>query len=345
MIRIMLYLLLPFVSLLFSGNAASVSHTTGKGHTRIAFGSCNNQNEAQPLWPSVLQSDPDLWLWLGDNIYADTKDTAQMRLMYQKQLQNPGYSKLLKKVPVTGIWDDHDFGYDNAGKESAMKVYSQQLFLDFMGVPESNAVRKQEGIYRTYTLGSGDKKVKILLLDVRYFRDNLKTVQGLYLRNHKGDVLGQAQWQWLENELTNSDAQVHIIASGLQVLPTGMVYTNWSAFPEARKRLLTLLEKTKPAIPVLLSGDRHVGELSKIELKGYASPIYELTSSGMTHFRQPKKAGNIFRVGDQIGALNFGLLDIEWEKDKTILTMQIKGLENKTLLERKVEYEKEIQLF
>ncbi|WP_242927404.1 alkaline phosphatase D family protein [Pontibacter vulgaris] len=342
--RITLYLLLPIIGLFLSASLSGfISEAPKKDHTRIAFGSCNNQNEAQPLWPSVLESDPDLWLWLGDNIYADTQDTARLRSMYQQQLQNSGYSKLLKKVPVTGIWDDHDFGYDNAGKESAIKVYSQQLFLDFMNVPKDDSVRTQQGIYRTYTLGKGDKKVKILLLDVRYFRDKLKTMQGLYLRNNTGDVLGEAQWKWLEKELTNSDARVHIIASGLQILPTGMVYTNWSAFPGARKRLLTLLEKTKPAIPVLLSGDRHVGELSKIELKGYTSPVYEITSSGMTHFRQPKKSGNIFRVGEQIGALNFGVLDIEWEKDKTILTMQVKGLENKTLLEKKIEYDKEQQ--
>ncbi|MFD2514957.1 alkaline phosphatase D family protein [Pontibacter locisalis] len=307
-----------------------------ENHIRIAFGSCNDQREAQPLWPSIVNAKPDLWVWLGDNIYADTRDMQNMALDYQLQLQQEGYQRLLATTPVTGIWDDHDFGYDNAGGDFDKKAISQQLFLDFMGVPRDAAVREQQGIYRSYELGEGDKKVKILLLDVRYFRDNLYDIFGLYLPNWTGDVLGEAQWQWLEQELKESDAAVNIIASGLQVLPTGKAYTNWSAFPAARERLLSLLERTRPSAPIILSGDRHVGELSKMDLRGLNYPLYEVTSSGMTHFRNPADGGNNYRIGKQVGALNFGILDIYWKDDATIISMQIRGKEDHILLENEV---------
>lgn len=333
-------LLLVLLCLLCSFTAVTIKTDEPKpdAHTRIAFGSCNDQRQPQPLWPSIVATQPDLWLWLGDNIYADTWNMVTLLRSYQFQQQHEGYQQLLQTTPITGIWDDHDYAYDNAGKYFTKKEQSQQLFLDFIGEPKDAPVRKQEGIYRSYILGEGDQKVKILLLDVHYHRDRLNIVFDMYLPNYSGDVLGEAQWQWLERELTNSDASVHLIASGTQVLPTGLAYTNWSSFPQSRKRLLELIEKTHPAIPLLLSGDRHVGELGKIELEGYKQPLYEITSSGMTHHRRPRKTGNIYRVGEQIGALNFGILDIAWEKDYTAITMEIRGEGNKVLLEQKVVY-------
>ncbi|MBB6612678.1 alkaline phosphatase family protein [Pontibacter sp. Tf4] len=308
------------------------------GNTTIAFGSCNNQSQPQPLWDDIVQAKPDLWVWLGDNIYADTDDMQLMEHSYARQLQVPGYQQLLQICPVTGIWSDHDYANDNADKNSAYKKQSQQLFLNFMGIPAQHPLRQQEGIYRSYTLGQGNHKVKILLLDGLYHRDPLTTLFGLYVPNSHADVLGEAQWQWLEQELTNSDAAVHIIATDLQVLPTSNSYTNWSAYPAARKRLLQLLARTQPAIPLLISGDRHVGELSKTEIKGYPYPLYELTSSGMTHYREAKKDGNRYRVGEQVGALNFGVLHIAWTGAGTTVTMQVRGDEGKLYLQESYTY-------
>lgn len=303
-------------------------------HTTIAFGSCNSQDEPQPLWPAVVAASPDLWVWLGDNIYGDTHNMDTLANKYNRQLQHPGYQALLKTTPVTGTWDDHDFGHNDATASYSQKAQSQQLFLDFMGAPADAPVRKQQGIYRTYTLGEGNQKVKIFLLDTRYHLDPFRRLFGLYLPNYGGDVLGEAQWKWLEEELSDSDAQINVIASSMQILPTGYSYTSWTAFPNARKRLLRLLETTRPANPILLSGDRHVGELAKIELQGYEQPVYEITSSGMTHHRKPSKGGNRYRVGEQIGALNFGVMQIAWGDTKTEVSLQIRDVQNLPLLEQ-----------
>ncbi|GHA77910.1 alkaline phosphatase D family protein [Pontibacter akesuensis] len=335
--------LLLFVLLLASViplKATSVGEDdTAPDRTRIAFGSCNSQAEPQPLWPSIVAAQPDLWVWLGDNIYADTHTMDTLASKYNQQLRQPGYQQLLQSTPITGTWDDHDFGYNDAGKEFEKKAQSQQKFLDFMGVPADAPVREQEGVYRTYTIGEGNRKVKIFLLDVRYHRDEFNKLFDLYLPNYGGDVLGEAQWQWLERELENSDAQINIIASGMQILPNGLAYSSWSAFPNARERLLNLIQTTHPANPILLSGDRHVGELARIELEGYQQPLYEITSSGMTHHREPSKSGNRYRIGEQVGALNFGIFDIAWGENLTQVTMQIRGVGNKVLLEQKLLFE------
>ena len=54
----------------------------------IAFGSCNNQNLPNDLWREIIKNDPDVWIWGGDNIYADTTDMKLMASYYQKVKDN-----------------------------------------------------------------------------------------------------------------------------------------------------------------------------------------------------------------------------------------------------------------
>jgi hypothetical protein len=39
--------------------------------TKIAFGSCNKNEKENPLWEEIIKFDPQMWLWLGDVVYAD----------------------------------------------------------------------------------------------------------------------------------------------------------------------------------------------------------------------------------------------------------------------------------
>ena len=59
---------------------------TDKELSTIAFGSCNHQHEAQPMWQHILENQPELWIWLGDNIYGDTEDMEVMAKKYQQQV-------------------------------------------------------------------------------------------------------------------------------------------------------------------------------------------------------------------------------------------------------------------
>ena len=42
--------------------------------SRIAFGSCQSQDEPLPILRTVLEWEPELFIYLGDNIYGDTND-------------------------------------------------------------------------------------------------------------------------------------------------------------------------------------------------------------------------------------------------------------------------------
>lgn len=315
---------------LYQGQSIDFSQTL----TTIALGSCNRENLPQDMWEHVLAQEPQLWVWLGDNIYGDSEDMSVMKAKYMRQKYAPEYLDFRKQLPIIGTWDDHDFGANDAGKEFSKRAESQELMLDFLDVPKDAPVRSQAGVYQSFTFGPQGKQVKIILLDSRYHRDatvDNPDPKARYLPNEKGTILGEEQWQWLEQELKSSDAQVHLIANGIQVIPEDHGYEKWANFPKERQRLFDLLRKHSVKRPVLVSGDRHIAEISKMTFPYYDYPVYELTTSGLTHsYDKVGDEPNRHRVSKLIGKLNFGLIKIDWSAGQApVLRVEVRGKNEK----------------
>jgi len=142
--------------------------------SRIAFGSCARQDKPQPIWDAVVETKPQRFLFLGDNIYADTEDMDVMRAKYALLAKQPGFQKLKGTCPILATWDDHDYGANDAGAAYPKKQEAQQVFLDFFEVPKNDPRRMQEGVYNAHVFGPAGKRVQVILLDGRYFRSPLK---------------------------------------------------------------------------------------------------------------------------------------------------------------------------
>lgn len=88
--------------------------------------------------------------------------------------------------------------------------------------------------------------------------------------------------------------------------------------------------------PVLISGDRHIAEVSKISLSEDLE-LYEITASGLTHtWNEYREEPNQYREGDIVVALHYGLLDIDWVQKN--MKFQIKGEEQKEYLNQTVPF-------
>lgn len=290
---------------------------------RIAFGSCNNQDEPQPLWHDIANEGIAMWIWLGDNIYADTEDMGEMKRMYDKQKVNARYKAFREAVPtIIGTWDDHDYGINDGGKEFAQKERSRDLALEFLDVPKTSAVWNREGLYQSYELEYQDKTIRAILLDCRYFKDPIKRTKKGYEANEDAELLGEAQWQWLEEELKKEE-DLLIVASGVQIIPEEHRFEKWANFPTERARLFNLLKDENAQQIVLLSGDRHIGEISRV--KAGDQTIYEVTSSGLTHsYEAVGDEPNRHRISKLTGQLNYGLLNIDGQGSIT-LSLSTKG--------------------
>jgi len=296
----------------------------------IAIGSCNRQELPQHIWNNIAKHNPDLWIWLGDNIYGDTNDMAVMKAKYAQQKNGKEYSAFRKKAEVIGIWDDHDFGKNDAGSEYAFKDESRDLMFDFLDVPKSSAAWERKGGYQSYTFGESSQKIKVILLDARYFRGALLRENGVSQKNWEGQVLGEAQWEWLEKELTNSDAAIHLISSGIQFIATEHRFEKWDNFPKERQRMLDLLVKTQAKNAIFLSGDRHISEVAALHVPGYGM-TYDFTSSGMTHSYTASTEYNSYRIGKLVTEKSFGLINIDWSGNEPKVSFTIRRDDNELI--------------
>ena len=304
----------------------------------VAFGSCNKQDMENALWDDVLATNPDVWIWGGDIVYADTDDMEKMGRMYTAQKNVPGYKKLAQEIPIIGTWDDHDYGLNDGGVEFRAKKESQQQLLNFLGVPKDSPRRLQEGVYTSheYTLPAGI--VNIIILDTRYFRtpltpDTLTTKRNAPNAYGQGTILGQKQWQWLDEELRTSKATFNLIMSSVQFLSDKHGFECWGNFPHEVDRLEKMIAKGV----IVLSGDRHISEFSKTEVAGLSYPLIDFTSSGLTHVYDAFSGEeNPYRIGEVVSEKSFGLLTINVRAKSVVFS--IRGDNGKVLGQTQQSY-------
>ncbi len=282
--------------------------------TKIAFGSCNRTHKDQSFWDTIAKLEPDLWISLGDNIYADDLSIGDRLTKYRQLRANFHYSRFVETIPVIGTWDDHDYASNNCGGEFEEKSMSRELFLDFFDL-DFRKFNDISGVYQSFTFGPRGQRTKIVLLDCRYNMDAART--------HK-QLLGQEQWHWLDRELASADFDLLILGSsiGLTSEAVGLGIEGWASYGEDQHRLYSSLNALN--LPTLiLSGDRHQADISRIKLESGAN-IYEFMSSGLTH-ALPIPIPNSARISQLIGERNFGWLEIDWNAPRPSLTMQIRS--------------------
>jgi len=312
--------------------------------TRIAFGSCANQTKPCPIWEVMADYRPQLTLLLGDNVYADQLNGRMQpatpdRIVaaYQVLQQDAGFARLRQQSNLMATWDDHDYGANDAGGDWVHKEASAQAFHDFLGTPAEAAVRQQAGVYQARLFGPPGKRVQVIMLDTRFFRSELPQGDtpkpGFRARPYlpqtgpDAQLLGHEQWQWLEQQL-RQPAEVRLIGSSIQVLSDEHPFEMWANFPEERQRLYDLLRETEASGVVLLSGDRHLGEIS-LDANAVSYPLYDLTASGLNQgyqgWRLPEPNGKRFAAlpfGN-----HFGSIEIDWDAADPLLSLQLR-LEN-----------------
>lgn len=311
-----------------------------KDSLTIAFGSCNKQDEAQPLWMDIIAHQPDLFLFLGDNVYGDTEDMDVLKAKYDRQKNQADYKKLAEETKIIGVWDDHDYGKNDAGKEYPKKKESQQLFLDFFDVSDDSPLREREGVYSSHIVKLDTQKIKIIMLDARYHRDAPIKENKEYRPNLSGTILGEEQWKWLEQELGDKEISLFVLASGIQIIPEDHKYEKWANFPNERKRLFDLLAESNVNGAIILSGDRHIAEISSLEWKSLPFPLVDFTASGLTHaYTGVPNEVNRHREGELVGALNYGVLNLSIDKNgELIVNGEIRGENQKLYLEKEISF-------
>ena len=271
---------------------------------KIGIGSCLDQDFPQPIWQPIEEENLDYFIFLGDNVYGDSifENLYKMKRAYSKQEKL--LPDFLDQTDIFAIWDDHDYGKNDGGSDYKYKKLAENLFLDFWNVPINDVRRSREGIYFSENKVFFNKKYKLIFLDTRYFRSQLKGKKGSYQKNNdeSSTILGKEQWTWLEKEL-NSNFDYLFIFSSIQIIPEDHGFEKWSNFPHDRTKLLKILDKYKDRT-ILFSGDRHRSGIYK------RNGIIEITSSSMNKPGSSFFETDKYLIGETYPQENYSVLKI-----------------------------------
>lgn len=297
---------------------------------KIGLGSCLDQDYPQPIWQSIKKEDLNYFIFLGDNVYGDTRygSLRKMKSAYDKQKKV--LPDFLNNISIFSIWDDHDFGINDGGADYRFKKQAQELYLDFWEISKDDDRSNREGIYFSKNEIFFDKKFKFIFLDTRFFRSKLKGKKSNYIENIEPDatILGNAQWTWLENEL-KSDFDFLFIFSSIQIIAKDHRFEKWSNFPIERAKLFELLEQFNDKT-ILFSGDRHRAGIYR------KNGIIELTSSSMNKPGSSFSETDSYLIGKTYPQENYGVLEIL----ENTIHIKIKDIKGNTLNSIKKSYKK-----
>ncbi len=321
--------------------------------SKIAFGSCADQNKACPIWDVIADYQPQVTILLGDNVYADNiggrlqpATPERISAAYKSLLTNPGFARLQASTRLLATWDDHDYGKNDAGREWIHKEAAASAFHDFIGTPIESPQRQRPGIYNAEVFGPPGRRVQVIMLDTRYFRSDLPQattpLPGWRSRPYikqvglEAELLGAEQWSWLEEQLL-VPAELRIIGSSIQVLSDEHPFEMWGNFPDERQRLFELLRRCEASGVVILSGDRHLGEIS-YDLDAISFPLFDVTASGLNQafqgWRPPEP--NSKRYAALPFGNHFGTIEIDWDVPKPVVALQLRQEDGQIGVQAKV---------
>lgn len=337
-IRILVFMAMgpTFLSCAPKIKTSSYSNFSNSHMMKIGFGSCLKQNNPMPIFQSIKADSFDLFLMIGDNVYGDTEreDLKELKLAYKKQKIN--FDRMKLDFPFEAIWDDHDYGLNDAGSNYPYKENSKELFLNFWNVPMEDIRRSRPGLYHDLSINIGETTLQIIFLDTRTFRDPLMPSDEIgspgkerYIPNEDSSltILGKNQWNWLRKKITKS-ADFRIIVSSIQFLPIGHGWESWNNFPHERERLIEVIDNSKSKHTLFISGDRHRGGLYQLITKK-GKTISEMTSSSLNaSFPNSEEFGPL-RIGKTFVEENYGSITIN--SMKNTISVNLKNLDGQIL--------------
>ncbi len=319
---------------------------TEKPISAIVFGSCYApQLESNGIWNGIQQVSPDLLLLIGDNVYQSEEksepELVELREAYSLLASDKEFKKIRASIPVLSVWDDHDYGLNDAGGDWPIKTYSERLFEDVWAIPVNDPRRSREGIYHAQTIGPVGQQVQIIILDTRFFRSPLKATdekkpgKERYIPDDDPSktMLGKAQWQWLGEQLSEP-ADIRILVSSVQVISEGHGFEAWKMLPIERQKLYQMIDESKANGVVFISGDRHFGGFYR-EHDGLPYPITEVTSSPLNIPLKGDAVGQAFdeqgpkRLGPIYTQPNFGHIQIDWQSGS--IEFQLRDTNSQTI--------------
>lgn len=271
-------------------------------------------------------------IWLGDNWYTREVDFYTrwgMNYRASHDRATPVLQKFMASMPQYSIWDDHDYGPDNSGKEFILKDESRKVFMNYSLNPSYGEDGK--GIYSV--IGYSD--VDVFLTDDRFFRSQDEMPDSMNGKpNTAKTYFGKMQMEWLKNALLYSKATFKVIATGSQVLNPFSTAECMKAYSAEYYDLMNFLEEQKIKGVLFFTGDRHHSEVIKQERFGLY-PLYDITTSPITAGVSKVRGAELNNPARMSGTLveeqNFAKVTVSGKKNERVMKVEFIGIKGDKL--------------
>ena len=307
--------------------------------TRILVASCANEEVANPALAQMARERADLMLMIGDNVYGDRDgeayvsndaDLTELRNAFADLGASAEFQAARAAHPMMVAWDDHDYGANDAGRDFPFKRFAERIHERFWGLDKTKDVGHWDGTYYARSFGPEGQRVQVIMLDTRFFRSGLTATDEFgapgkerYIpsTDTAQDMLGNEQWTWLQNQLAQP-ADIRLIVSSIQVLPTVHGWEAWSTLPTERDHLFSLIKQSGANGVVFVSGDRHTGFLYKDDT-ALNHQALEITASSLNvAFATESAEHDTRQIGAGFAPENFGEVGIDWSGRRLSLKLR-----------------------
>jgi phosphodiesterase/alkaline phosphatase D-like protein len=219
----------------------------------IAFASCAKTGSSSTVFDAVRAAQPDLFVHMGDFHYRNIRanDARRFRRAYDEVLASRAQARLYRSVPIAYVWDDHDYGGNNANGASPSRPAALEVYRQF--VPHYSITEFGEaGIYQAFDVG----RVRVIVTDSRSQRSSNRQ-EPASVRT----ILGPRQRQWLLDEFAAAVDRplvvwVNTVPWIAEVRPG---HDDWGSYAAERELIANHLDRlglTRRL--VMLSGDAHM---------------------------------------------------------------------------------------
>ncbi len=274
------------------------------------------------IFQSIYEKKPDFMLWLGDNIYlreVDWDSWSGIIHRYTHTRSALEMQPLFGSVHNYAIWDDHDFGPNNSDRGWWNKEMTLKAFKLFWP-NQSYGVNGRPGTTSYFSWADVD----FFLMDNRYYRtpNDRKT--------ETREMFGDAQIQWLIDNLVYSRAPFKVIVTGGQFLNPELSDENHTNFPFEKEKILKAIEQEGIEGVIFLTGDVHRTEITKME-RDNNYPLYDFTMSPLTS--SPSKVfPNSWRIESTlVTERNFGIFEVSGQRKNRTLSCSVYDSDGKML--------------
>ena len=191
-------------------------------------------------------------------------------------------------------------------------------------------------------MGQEGKRLQIILLDTRYSRSDLKKAPGGSQTGYIPDLSSNAvmlspeQWIWLEEQL-KQPAEVRLIGSSIQVVSEDHRFEKWANMPAERSRLFETIRKSGANGVVILSGDRHLGEISSMDA-GLGYPLVDITASGINQASPTYRNAEVnkHRLAAMPWGNHFGVVRVDWSRADPLIRLELRDEDNDVAVSHRI---------